>query len=99
MIDLDLVTDLRIDLVIDVSLTAISGHEPGSVPSNGTLEPMAQQIPPTQLWGDTFLIVPFSVAPIHQFADMPICLYFIIHIAYMQIRSDIVCVKYIVVFI
>ena len=26
---------------------------------------------------------------------MPICLYFIIQIAYMQIRSDIVCVKYI----
>ena len=35
-----------------------------------------------------------SVAPIQQFAYMPICLYFIIQIAYMQIRSDIVCVKY-----
>ena len=28
---------------------------------------------------------------------MPICLYFIIQIAYMHIQSDIVCVKYIVV--
>ena len=40
-----------------------------------------------------------SVTPIQQFAYMPIWLYFIIHIAYMQIRSDIICVKYIVVFI
>ena len=38
-----------------------------------------------------------SVAPtcIQQFAYMPICLYFIIYIAYMQIHSDIFCVKYI----
>ena len=35
-----------------------------------------------------------SVAPIQQFAYMPI---FHDQIAYMQIRSDIVCVKYIVV--
>ena len=40
-----------------------------------------------------------GVAPIQQFAYMPICLYFIIQIAYMQIQSNIVCVKYIVVFI
>ena len=44
-------------------------------------------------------IVTTSVAPIQQFANMPICLYFIIQIANMQIRSNIVCVKYIVVFI
>ena len=47
-------------IVSDKPLTVISGHEAGSVPSDGTLEPMAQQIPPTQLWGDTFLIVPFA---------------------------------------
>ena len=39
-----------------------------------------------------------SVATRQQFAYMPICLYFIIHIAYMQIQSDIVCVKYVVEF-
>ena len=47
-------------IVSDKPLTVISGHEAGSVPSDGTLEPMAQQLPPTQLWGDTFLIVPFA---------------------------------------
>ena len=41
------------------------------------------------------IIIIISVAPIQQFAYMPICLYFIIHIAYMQIRSDIDCVNYI----
>ena len=54
----DDITGTRI--VSDKPLTVISGHEAGSVPSDGTLEPMAQQIPPTQLWGDTFLIVPFA---------------------------------------
>ena len=42
----------------DKPLTVISGHEAGSVPNDGTLEPMAQQIPPTQLWGQRFMIVP-----------------------------------------
>ena len=54
----DDITGTRI--VSDKPLTVISGHEAGSVPSDGTLEPIAQQIPPTQLWGDTFLIVPFA---------------------------------------
>ena len=36
---------------------------------------------------------------LHLYSNLPICLYFIIQIAYMQIQSDIVCVKYIVVFI
>ena len=54
----DDITGTRI--VSDKPLTVISGHEAGSVPSDGTLEPMAQQIPPTQLWGETFLIVPFA---------------------------------------
>ena len=45
-------------IVSDKPLTVISGHEAGSVPNDGTLEPMAQQIPPTQLWGDRFMIVP-----------------------------------------
>ena len=50
------VTGTRI--VSDKPLTVISGHEAGSVPNDGTLEPMAQQIPPTQLWGQRFMIVP-----------------------------------------
>ena len=45
-------------IVSDKPLTVISGHESGSVPNDGTLEPMAQQIPPTQLWGQRFMIVP-----------------------------------------
>ena len=53
-------------IVSDKPLTVISGHEAGSVPSDGTLEPMAQQIPPTQLWGDKFMIVPFSSHPMGQ---------------------------------
>ena len=52
------VTGTRI--VSDKPLTVISGHESGSVPNDGTLEPMAQQIPPTQLWGQRFMIVPFK---------------------------------------
>ena len=52
------VTGTRI--VSDKPLTVISGHEAGSVPNDGTLEPMAQQIPPTQLWGDRFMIVPLD---------------------------------------
>ncbi len=52
------VTGTRI--VSDKPLTVISGHEAGSVPNDGTLEPMAQQIPPTQLWGDRFMIVPLG---------------------------------------
>ena len=52
------VTGTRI--VSDKLLTVISGHEAGSVPNDGTLEPMAQQIPPTQLWGDRFMIVPLG---------------------------------------
>ena len=52
------VTGTRI--VSDKPLTVISGHEAGSVPSDGTLEPMAQQIPPTQLWGERFMIVPLE---------------------------------------
>ena len=54
----DDVTGTRV--VSDKPLTVISGHEAGSVPSDGTAEPMAQQIPPTQLWGKRFLIVPFA---------------------------------------
>ena len=50
------VTGTRI--VSDKPLTVISGHEAGSVPNDGTLEPMAQQIPPTQLWEQRFMIVP-----------------------------------------
>ena len=52
------VTGTRI--VSDKPLTVISGHEAGSVPSDGSLEPMAQQIPPTQLWGERFMIVPLE---------------------------------------
>ena len=52
------VTGTRI--VSDKPLTVISGHEAGSVPNDGSLEPMAQQIPPTQLWGDRFMIVPLG---------------------------------------
>ena len=52
------VTGTRI--VSDKPLSVISGHEAGSIPNNGTLEPMAQQIPPTQLWGDRFMIVPLG---------------------------------------
>ena len=52
------VTGTRI--VSDKPLTVISGHEAGSVPNDGTQEPMAQQIPPTQLWGDRFMIVPLG---------------------------------------
>ena len=47
-------------IVSDKPLTVISGHEAGSVPNDGSLEPMAQQIPPTQLWGDRFMIVPLG---------------------------------------
>ena len=54
----DDITGTRI--VSDKPLTVISGHEAGSVTSDGTIEPMAQQIPPTQLWGEKFLIVPFA---------------------------------------
>ncbi len=53
-------------IVSDKPLTVISGHEAGSVPSDGTVEPMAQQIPPTQLWGEKFMIVPFSNHPFGQ---------------------------------
>ena len=52
------VTGTRI--VSDKPLTVISGHEAGSVPSDGSSEPMAQQIPPTQLWGERFMIVPLE---------------------------------------
>ncbi len=52
------VTGTRI--VSDKPLTVISGHEAGSVPNDGSLEPMAQQIPPTQLWGDRFMIAPLQ---------------------------------------
>ena len=47
-------------IVSDKPLTVISGHEAGSAPSDGTLESMAQQIPPTQLWGNRFMIVPLE---------------------------------------
>ena len=47
-------------IVSDKPLTVISGHEAGSVHVNSSLEPMAQQIPPTRLWGKRFLIVPFA---------------------------------------
>ena len=43
----------------------------------------------------------FKQVVLHLYSNLPtcICLYFIIHIAYMQIQSDIVCVKCVVVFI
>ena len=44
-------------IVSDKPLTVISGHEAAAVPNHGTLEPMAQQIPPTQLWGDSFMFL------------------------------------------
>ena len=47
-------------IVSDKPLAVISGHEGGSVPMNGTWESMAQQIPPTHLWGQEFMIVPFE---------------------------------------
>ena len=52
------VTGTRI--VSDKPLTVISGHEAGSVPSDGTLEPIALLIPPTQLWGVRFMVAPFN---------------------------------------
>ena len=48
-------------IVSDKPLTVISGHEAGSA-HNGTLEPVAQQIPPTQLWGNRFMIAPFNAS-------------------------------------
>ena len=53
-------------IVSDKPLTVISGHEAGSVPSDGTLEPMAQQIPPTQFWGERFLISALKRHPFGQ---------------------------------
>ena len=47
-------------IVSDKPIIVVSGHEGGSIPSNGTLEPMAQQVPPTHLWGQNFMIIPFK---------------------------------------